>query len=65
MWTTYINAQLSDGSTNQFVIRCLEMKQKVTIASKQSDKITYDPNLMQQLFLKTLARGISSPYISS
>ena len=65
MWTTYINAPLSDGSTNQFVIRCLEMRQKVIIASKQSDKITYDPNLMQQLVLKTLDRGISSPYILS
>ena len=65
MWTTYINAPLSDGSTNQFVIRCLEIRQKVIIASKQSDKITYDPNLMQQLVLKTLDRGISSPYILS
>lgn len=65
MWTTYINAQLSDGSTNQFVIRCVEIRQKVIIASKQSNKITYDPNLMQQLVLKTLDRRISSPYILS
>ena len=40
-------SQLSEESTYQFVIRCLEMRQKVVIASKQSDEITYDPNLVQ------------------
>ena len=56
-------SQLSEESTYQFIIRCLEMRQKVIIASKQSDEITYDPKLVQQLFLRTLKRGIASPYI--
>ena len=54
--------QLSEESTYQFVIRCLEMRQKVIIASEQSDEITYNPNLVQHLFLRTLERGIPSPY---
>ena len=48
-------AQLFDETAYYFVIRCLEMRQKVTVAcKKQSDDITYDPNLVQQLFLRTL-----------
>ena len=39
-------SQLSEEVTYQFVIRCSEMRQKVIIASKQSDEITYDPNLV-------------------
>ena len=38
---------------------------KVIIASKQSDEITYDPNLVVKLFLRTLERGIASSYILS
>ena len=57
--------QPSAESTFQFVIRCLEMRQKVIIASKQSDEITYDPNLAQQLFLRSLESGITSLYILS
>ena len=54
-------AQLSDETAYHFVIRCLEMRQKVMVASKQSDYITYDPNLVQELFLRALERGIASP----
>ena len=43
-------SQNSEESSYQFVTRCLEMRQKVMVASKQSDNITYDPNLVQQLF---------------
>ena len=58
-------ARLSDEMAYHFVICCLEMRQKVIVASKQSDDITYDPNLVQQLFLRTLERGIASPYVLS
>ena len=40
-------AQLSDKTAYHFVICCLEMRQKVIVASNQSDDITYDPNLVQ------------------
>ena len=39
--------------------------QKVVVASKQPGHITYDPNLVQQLFLRTLGRGVASPYVLS
>ena len=59
-------AQLSDETAYHFAIRCLEMRQKATVAcKKQSNDITYDPNLVQQLFLRTLKRGIASPYVLS
>ena len=58
-------SQLSEESIYQIVIHCLEMGQKVIITSKQSDEIMYDPNLVQQIFLRTLKRGIASSYILS
>ena len=39
------------------------MHQKAIVASKQSDDIKYGPNLVQQLFLRTLERGIASAYL--
>ena len=43
------------------VLKCL----KVIVPSKQPDDITYDPNLVQQFFLKTLEGGIASSYALS
>ena len=47
-------AQLSDETAYYFVIRCLEMYEKIIVVSKQFDDIKYDPNLAQQLFLTIL-----------
>ena len=58
-------AQFSDEMGYHFIFCCLEMRQKVIVASKQSDDSTYDRNLVQQLFLKILERGITSPYVVS
>ena len=58
-------AQLSDETACHFVIHCLEIRQKVIVASKQSDNITSDPNLAQRLFLRTVERGITRPYVLS
>ena len=58
-------AQLSDETAYHFVIRCLEIRQMVIVASKQPDNITSDPNLAQRLFLRTLERGITRPYVLS
>ena len=35
--------QLSNETAYHFVIRCLGISQRVIVASKQSDDITYDP----------------------
>ena len=37
--------KLSDERAQHFVTECLEMRQKVTVALKRTDDITYDPNL--------------------
>ena len=58
-------AQLSHIMAYQFVISSIEMRQKLIVASRQSDGITHDPNLLQQLFLRTLESGIASPYVLS
>ena len=47
-------AQLSDETAYYFVIRCLEMYEKIIVVSKQFDDIKYDPNLAQQLFVTIL-----------
>ena len=58
-------SQFSDKTAYHFVIRCLEMRQKVIVASKQSDDNTFEPNLVQQLFLRTLERDITNPFVLS
>ena len=35
------------------------------VVSQKSGDITYDPNLVQQLFLRTLEKGIASAYVLS
>ena len=58
-------AQLSDETACHLVIRCLEIRQMVIVASEQSDNSTSDPNLAQRLFLRTLERGVTRPYVLS
>lgn len=41
------------------------MRLKVILASKQSNDITYDPNLIQELFLRTIERSIAGLYVLS
>ena len=41
------------------------MHQKFIVASNWSDDNTYDPNLVQLRFLRTLERDIASPYVLS
>lgn len=41
------------------------MRLKVIVASKQSNDITYDPNLIQELFLRTIERSIAGLYVLS
>ena len=58
-------SQFSDKTAYHFVIRCLEMRQKVIVASKLSDDNIFEPNLVQQLFLRTLEWGITNPFVLS
>ena len=49
--------QFPSESSYAFVMRCIEMRQKLIMSSDKAD-IKYDRALIQKLFLRTLERGI-------
>ena len=51
--------QLLEESEYQYVMRCIEISQKVILAFKKSD-IRYDKELVRKLFYRTLERGLLS-----
>ena len=54
--------QLPEESEFQYVMRCIEIRQKVILASNKSD-INYDKELVRKLFYRTLERGLLSSYV--
>ena len=54
--------QLPEESEYQYVMRCIEIRQKVILASNKSD-IKYDKELVRKLFYRTLERGLLSSYV--
>ena len=54
--------QLPEESEYQNVMRCIEIRQKVILASNKSD-IKYDKELVRKLFYRTLERGLLSLYV--
>ena len=54
--------QLPEESEYQYVMRCIEIRQKVIRASNKSD-IKYDKELVRKLFYRTLERGLLSSYV--
>ena len=54
--------QLPEESEYQNVMRCIEIGQKVILASNKSD-IKYDKELVRKLFYRTLERGLLSLYV--
>ena len=55
-------SKLSEESAYSFLMRCIETRQKVILASIKSDT-KYDKNLVCKLFYKTLEKAISSSYV--
>ena len=55
-------AQLPEESEYQYVIRCIEIRQKVILASNKSD-VKYDKELVWDLFYRILERGLLSSYV--
>ena len=49
-------------SSNSFVLRCIELRQKILIALKKFD-IKFDKPLLDKVFCRTLERGLSSTYV--
>ena len=54
--------QLPEESKYQYVMGCIEIRQKVILASNKS-VIKYDKELVRKLFYRTLERGLLSSYV--
>ena len=54
--------QFLSESSYAFVVRCIEMREKLTVSSDKAD-IKYDRALIQKLFLETLDRGVLSQVV--
>ena len=54
--------QLLEESEYQYVMRCIEIRQKVILASNKSD-INYDKELVKKFSYHTLERGLLSSYV--
>ena len=53
---------LPEESEYSYVMKCIEVRRKVLLASKKSD-IKYNKGLMMKLFYRTLERGLLSSYV--
>ena len=54
--------RLPEESDYQYVMRCVEIRQKVILTSNKSD-IKYDKELVRKLFYRTLERGLLCSYV--
>ena len=54
--------RLPEESEYQYVMRCVEIRQKVILTSNKSD-IKYDKELVRKLFYRTLERGLLCSYV--
>ena len=54
--------QSPEESFYSFVLRCIELRQKILIASTKSD-IKFDKSLLDKVFCRTLERGLSGTYV--
>ena len=63
LWSklTFI-AQSPEESSYSFVLRCIELRQKILIASTKSD-IKFDKPLLDKVFCRTLETCLSSTYV--
>ena len=52
----------SEESSYLFVLRCIELRQKILIASTKSD-LNFDKPLLDKAFCLTLERGLSTMYV--
>ena len=55
--------QLPEKAVFTFVMRCLEVPQKILLVSKKSLDLSYSPGFMNKLFLRTIERGVSNPFL--
>ena len=57
-----VESWLPEESEYGYAMKCIEVRQKVLLASCKSD-IKYDKGLVMKLFYRTLGRGLLSSYV--
>lgn len=58
--------QSSKEIPQSFLIRCLDLRQKILFASQEAESsLKYDPNLVQSMFLHTVLTGLQNDSIRS
>ena len=55
--------QFSEESVYTLVTRCLEVHQKILVVSEKSCDLCYFPGFISRLFLRTIKRGVSNPFV--
>lgn len=59
-------AQSSKETPQSFLVRCLDLRQKILFASQEAESsLKYDPNLVQSMFLHTVLTGLQNDSIRS
>lgn len=59
------STQMPNESSVDFLLRCIELRERLIQSSKVSGEIEYNEPLTQRLFLRTLERGFESPSVLS
>lgn len=58
--------QSSKENPQSFIVRCLDLRQKILFASQEAEStLKYDPNLVQSMFLHTVLTGLQNDSIRS
>ena len=55
--------QSPDESAYNFIIRCIELRQKLILASGKSGGVTYDKSFIHQIFYRTVENGLTNRHI--
>ena len=55
--------QMRNETALDFVLRCIELREKLVLSSKTTGEIEYDESLVKRLFVRTLERGIENTNI--
>ena len=55
--------QFPEESVYTFVMRCLEVRQKILLVSEKSCDLSYSPGFINKLFLRTIERGVSHLFV--
>ena len=55
--------QFPEENVYTFVMRCLEVRQKIFLVSEKSCDLSYSRGFINKLFLRTVERSVSNPFV--